>query len=366
MKYVIEKNKDMPAYLQLYYQLRRDIESGAYFNGQKLISKRVLAEELSVSVVTVEHAYLLLSDEGYIESRERSGYFVIYRADDFISHLNKLEISDYAQKIKLVNVDSNQNFPFSVLSRTIRKVLLDYGEAIFTKTDNKGCLPLREAISKYLDRAVGIKVSANQIVVGAGAEYLYGLVAQLLGKDLIYALENPSYSQIQKVYEANGVSCRLLEMGKTGIKTDELRKTDAQVLHVTPFNSSPSLVTADISKRNEYLKWIDERNGFLVEDNYDSELTVSKKNEDTIFSMSKSANVIYLNTFSHTVSSSLRIGYMVLSEELMKVFEEKLGFYSCTVSVFEQYVLTELINSGDFERQINRIRRQRRKQLKED
>ena len=133
------------------------------------------------------------------------------------------------------------------------------------------------------------------------------------------------------------------------------------MLHITPFNSFPSGITASVSKRREYLRWADQRQAFIIEDNYDSELTVSRKNEDTVFSMAENGQVIYLNTFSRTVAPAIRVGYMVLPERLLGEFEKKLGFYSCTVPVFEQYVLTELLNGGDFERHINRVRRARRK-----
>ena len=182
-----------------------------------------------------------------------------------------------------------------------------------------------------------------------------------MGESSIFALENPSYSKIHQVYRANGVECDMLKMGSSGIKTAELARTQASVLHVTPFNSYPSGVTASVSKRHEYLRWAEKRGGYIIEDNYDSELTVSMKNEDTVFSMSKHGSVIYLNTFSETIAPSIRVGYMVLPEKLLADFETKLGFYSCTVPLFEQYVLAELINGGDFERHINRVRRKRRK-----
>ena len=184
---------------------------------------------------------------------------------------------------------------------------------------------------------------------------------QLLGKDRIFGLENPSYEKIRKVYEANGVQCDLLKMGADGIKTSELEKTKATVLHITPFNSYPSGITAGVSKRQEYLKWAKKRNAVIIEDNYAAELTVSMKNDDTVFSMAETCEVLYLNTFSETIAPSMRVGYLVLPETMLSEFEKKLGFYSCTVPVFEQYVLAELINSGDFERHINRVRRERRK-----
>ena len=253
-------------------------------------------------------------------------------------------------------------FPFSVLSKTMRKVLTDYGESILMKSPNQGCVELRQAISAYLTRSTGINVQPDQIVIGAGAEYLYSLTVQLLGNDKKFALENPCYEKICQVYSANGVQFDTLKMSADGILTQELENTDARVLHITPFNSYPSGITATASKRQEYIRWAEKRGGVIIEDNYAAELTVSMKNDDTVFSLSNTCYVVYINTFSETVAPSMRVGYMVLPKPMVKDFEEKLGFYSCTVPVFEQYVLAELINNGDFERHINRVRRQRRKE----
>ncbi len=362
MKYNISKQSNKPAYLQLYNQLRNDIVSGAYSFGSKLPSKRILSEEIGTSVITVEHAYSLLCDEGYIESCQRKGYFVIYKKKDFISNNIGPESQSKFPTIKSSTV--KPEFPFYLLAKTMRKVLADYGQSILEKSHNKGCLQLREAICAYLKRTIDINAEPNQVIIGAGSEYLYSLVVQLLGKERIYALENPSYDKIQQVYEAHGIRCQLLELGGNGIKTSFLEKTDATVLHITPFNSYPSLITASASKRYEYLRWAEERDAVVVEDNYDSELTVLKKNEDTLFSQADNGRVIYINTFSQTISPSVRVGYMVLPSSMVSTYDEKLGFYSCTVPAFEQYVLAELINSGNFERHINRVRREKRKQLR--
>lgn len=363
MKYRIDKGERSPAYIQLYRQLKTDIASGIYKYGSKLPSKRFIAEEAEISVITAEHAYSILCDEGYIESREKSGYFVIYKEDDFISGSESTHPHSEVQRE--IQHSTKCDFPFSVLSKAMRKVMLDIGEGLLTKSPSRGCPQLRDAISSYLARSSGIKVLPEQIVIGSGAEYLYSLIVQLFGKDRVFALEDPSYDIIRKVYETNGISCDMLRMGKNGIKSSELERTSATVLHVTPFNSYPSNISADISKRLEYIKWAEKRNGYIIEDNYDSELTVSKKNDDTVFSLSPEGRVIYLNTFSKTVAPSIRAGYMILPEGLLREFEKKLGFYSCTVPVFEQYLLAELIESGDFERHINRVRRARRKELSE-
>ena len=359
MKYHINTEQNKAAYLQLYEQLRKDIVAGIYPYGTKLPSKRILAEETGVSVITIQHSYAILCDEGYIESRQRSGYFVIYREIDFNSIAETTEVT--TEHLQSGHRIKNE-FPFSVLSKTMRKVLTEYGDTILIKSPNQGCMELRRNIAAYLVRSCGISVKPEPIIIGSGAEYLYSLIAQLLGKGRVFALENPSYDKIRRVYETSGVALDMLKMGKDGIKTSELEKTKATVLHITPFNSFPSGITASASKRSEYIQWAKKRGGYIIEDNYDSELTVSKKNVDTVFSLAKDCPVIYLNTFSETVAPSMRVGYMVLPENMLNDFKERLGFYSCTVPVFEQYVLAELIFNGDFERHINRTRRSRRKQ----
>ncbi|MBE5950187.1 MAG: PLP-dependent aminotransferase family protein [Lachnospiraceae bacterium] len=360
MNYQISTN-GKPAYLQLYESLRNDMEHGVFPYGTKLPSKRMLAEETGVSVITVQHAYAILCEEGYIESRQRSGYFVSYRDSEFVPVAEGNQVQRLLEKTT-PHTHKKSEFPFSVLAKTMRKVLLDYNKEILIKSPNKGCAELRAAISAYVKRSNGITVKPEQIVIGSGAEYLYSLIVQLLGENRVFALEDPSYEKIRKVYEANGVLCEMLCLGQDGILSSALEKSKASVLHVTPFHSYPSGVSAGVSKRLEYLNWARTRNGYIIEDNYDSELTVSMKHEDTLFSMEENAPVLYLNTFSHTIAPSMRVGYMMLPEGLLDLFEERLGFYSCTVPVFEQYVLAELINSGDFERHINRVRRERRKE----
>ena len=369
MKYRVNDSKNTnsgskdPAYMQLYLQIRKDIVSGAYKYGAKLPSKRILAEEAGVSVITVEHTYAILCDEGYVESRQRSGYFVIYKEKDFIS-VGENEPAQKHDEFSTKRSESHATettIPYSVLAKTMRKVILDYGESLLVKSPNHGCSELRKAISSYLARSNGIQAKPEQIIIGSGAEYLYNLAVQLLGKERIFAIENPSYEKIRQVYTALGVKYELLKMGRDGIKTQELEKSNATVLHVTPFNSYPSNVTASVSKRNEYIQWAQNKNAYIIEDNYGSELTLSTKAEDTVFSMASKNNVIYLNTFSKTIAPSIRVGYMVLPEELLADFQKRLGFYSCTVPVFEQYVIAALIESGDFERHINRVRRIGRK-----
>jgi len=368
------------AYLKLYQELVQDIVSGVYAYGTKIPSKRVLADKKDVSVITVDHALELLNEEGYVQSKERSGVYVVYKDEDFLEHQRKdAKVMSSAAKEKhpgrkkvdemfeLEKEPDNAytgDFPFSVLAKTMRRVILDYDEKILIKSPNHGCQELRNEICHYLARSRGIDIRPGQVIIGSGAEYLYGLIAQMLGPGSVVALEDPSYGKIRQVYESMGHTCEMLPIRENGIATKDLEKTGAQILHVTPFNSYPSGVTVDISKKMEYLRWAKQKNRILVEDNYDSELTVSRKVEQPLFSMDEEAKVIYLNTFSRTLAPSMRIGYMILPRGMVKTFEEKLGFYSCPVPIFDQYVLAELLKSGDFERHINRVRRKRRGDLK--
>lgn len=358
MKYVIHK-ENRPVYLQLYRQIRDDIIAGNYPYNTKLPSKRSLAAETGVSTITVEHAYALLCDEGYVEAKERSGFAVVFRKTDGF-------VSAWEQPTELPKGRQEQaypDFPLSVLSKTMRRVLTDHGELVLEKSPNCGCVALRHAIRHYLARNRGIQVDVEQIVIGAGSEYLYGLIVELLGRNRLYAVESPSYKKIEQVYRAAEVAYEALPLTEDGIDSNALAATKAEVLHTTPYRSYPTGVTATASKRHAYIRWSEQGSRYIIEDDFESEFSVSTKPTETLFALSDHDNIIYLNTFSKTISPSLRIGYMVLPKHLVECFGQKLGFYSCTVPTFMQYVLTELINNGDFERHINRVRRNKRKAL---
>ena len=362
MKYIVDKNK-RPVYLQLYSQLRDDIVNGIYPYNSKLPSKRSLAEETCVSTITVEHAYALLCDEGYAEAKERVGYIVTFlKEDGFASSMTAAPAYHSAYRESHAYPD----FSLSVLSKTMRKVLTEHGDLLLEKSPNTGCTELREAIRRYLARNRGINVDVEQIIIGSGSEYLYGLVVELLGRNKIYAIEYPSYKKIEQVYKAAEIEYDSLPLTPAGIDSAALSSTRADVLHTTPYRSYPSGVTATASKRHEYVRWASESGRYILEDDFESEFSVLAKPTETLFALSQSDNVIYLNTFSKTISPSLRIGYMVLPKHLVSIYNEKLGFYSCTVPTFMQYVLAELIENGDFERHINRVRRKIRKELSEN
>ena len=359
------------AYLRLYETLRDEILQGARKTGDRLPSRRQIAREYSCSGMTAQHSLELLCQEGYADARPRSGTYVIYRETDGfaaasgISDTEKGISGDTGSRPEEAEPDGGRAdrsgiFPFSVMARTMRRVLTEQGEEIMNKSPNSGLFQLRDAICRYLARNRGIRIRPDQIVIGSGAEYLYGLVVELLGRERIFGIESPSYEKIEQVYRARGVECDLLPLGRDGIRSDALRRTGASVLHITPFRSFPSGVTAGASKRQEYLRWAGTGDRYLVEDDFESEFSLLRKPEETLFARTEKENVIYINTFSMTISPSIRVGYMALPERLTVPFARSAGFYSCPVPAFEQYVLAELLNGGDFERHINRVRRMER------
>ena len=356
MQINIDKSRREPAYLQLYKQLREQLVAGHIPPGARLPSKRQLSEELGLSLVTVEHALNLLCDEGYAESRPRSGLYACFGGGSAPPVRAPARLSDMS-----AGSSAPEDFPFSVWARTMRAVLSDYDRRILVRSPNRGCLELRQAIAGYLERSRGVQVAPEQIVIGSGAEYLYGLTVQLLGRERGYALEDPCYETIRRVYEANGARCLPLPMGEDGIESAALAACAAGALHVTPFHSYPSGVTASAAKRREYAAWARQHGSYIIEDDYDAEFASLTGQIETICSLAPE-RVIYINTFTKLLAPSMRTGFLVLPEGLLEDYRKRLDFYSCTVPVFDQLVLAEFIAQGHMERYISRRKRKLRAQ----
>lgn len=344
-------------YLILYGSIKEKILSGEYKKGEKLPSKRVLADRYGYSVITVQLALGILADEGYIVARERSGYFV--SGIDVFPRANVREHNKFT-KLPEPKCDVTElEFETSVWFKTVRKVMADGGDLLFRTPPNKGCEVLRNAISEYLLRYRGMIADPRCIIIGSGAEQLYEFALKVLGRDKVFAIEDPSYSRIEAVYKSEGVKIRKLPMGNDGIRSKALENNDFDILHVTPFNSYPTGVTATAGKRIKYLKWA-EGGGYIIEDDWGSEFFTPGQPIESLYAMDNEDRVIYINTFSKSLSPAMRMGYMILPPQLMSMYNKLLGEFSCTVPVFDQYVLAEFIKSGNFERHLNRMRRRMR------
>lgn len=371
-------------YALIYENLRANITDGTIKYGEKLPSKRAAADSFDASVITVEHAYELLESEGYIESRPRRGYFARYVADGILAEKesdfpfpeefaieNQTDGNDASAKgtnAKEANAKKanakKERFPFGVYASAVRAVLNDLGDKITEKTNGSGAPALKSAIKNYLKTSRDVHADENRIIIGAGAEYLYGVIAKLFGAGETFAIETPSYGIIEKIYSLNGVKTEKLRLGTDGVLSEDLAACRAKVIHVTPYRSFPTGVTASASKRAEYLRAAKKIGAYIVEDDYESEFSLSAKLTETLFKNTPDDNVIYINTFSKSVFPSLRLAYMILPEKLAAKYYEKFGDFSCPVPTLEQYVAAKIISDGSFARHVNRVRRTRKKDLK--
>ena len=357
LTYELKKSPGVPLYEALYRCIRRDILQGQLKPGEKLPSKRALAQNLEVSKITVEGAYGQLLSEGYIRAQEKVGYFVEEVPQTFqnIESTDTTTIYETSGPLLDLTGSGTEKFPFSVWSRLQREVMLDYGEKLLLPLPNQGIAPLRQAIAAHLHAFRAMNVDPDNILLGAGTDFLYNLLIQLLGRDKTYAVEDPGYGKIRKLYAAGGVRCVSVPMDREGVLPQGLG--NAHVLHLSPAHHFPTGLVTSVPRRQELLSWAQQSEGYIIEDDYDSEFRFDAHPKPTMQSLDRSGRVIYMNTFSKSLAPSIRISYMVLPPQLMARFRKELGFYSCTVSSFEQYTLARFLSRGYFEKHINRMRK---------
>lgn len=346
-----------PLYEQLYRALKADILSGVLPGGGKLPSGRALSEHLGVSRVTVETAYAQLLAEGYVTSRERAGYFV-EAVTPAAPPLPEPEPAAPDAPEPAAQTPPARQFPFSVWARLMRGVLLDRRGDLLQSVPDAGLWALREAVAGELYRQRGVRVSPEQVYIGAGAEYFYNLLIQFLGREKIFALEEPGHRKIARVYQANGVQMRLIRMDGDGVLPALVGQSGADVLHISPSHHYPTGTVMPITRRQALMRWLTEGpERYLIEDDYDSEFRFTGLPIPTMQSMDQSGRVIYMNTFSRTIAPALRISYMILPKALLARWRETMGFYSCTVPSFEQMTLTRFLAEGYFEKHLNRMKK---------
>ena len=364
LTYELKKAPGIPLYEALYRCIREDIRQGRLAAGDRLPSKRALAENLEVSKITVEGAYAALLSEGYIRSVEKVGYFVEdgweqgTKADpkptknDIFPNTDKKPTTNH---IIDLTANGSPRFPFSTWSRLQRQVMLDMGEELLKSLPNQGVPALREAIARHLRQFRGMEVSARNIIIGAGTDFLYNLLIQLLGREKCYAVEEPGYNKIRMIYAAGGVRCIGVPMDGQGVLPEAL--ADAQVLHISPSHHYPTGIITSPGRRKALLSWVNQGpQRWIIEDDYDTEFRF-RAHPMAAMQTQDPERVIYMNTFSKTLAASIRISYMVLPPALMERFQKTLGFYSCTVASFEQYTLARFLEQGYFEKHINRMRK---------
>ena len=361
LTYDLEKRGSLARYDYLYRCIKEDILSGRLKAGEKLPSKRTLATHLNTAVVTVENAYAQLEAEGYLNAREKRGYFVNPVETGPVRE-NPAEAREKNRERREWRLDlrgtgsGTEGFPFSVWARLMRRILTERGAELLQATPHNGVYPLRQAIARHLYQFRGISAAPEQIVVGAGTEYLYNLIVQLLGRDLLYGVEDPGYSKAARIYGLNGAGCIPLPMDSRGVRPQEVEERGVQILHISPNHQFPTGTVTPILRRQALLRWAEEQRGYIIEDDYDSEFRFTGRPIPAMKSIDAAGRVIYMNTFSRSLAPSLRVSYMVLPPSLMEEYPRRLGFYSCTVPAMEQYTLASFLEEGYFESHVNRMR----------
>lgn len=355
----------------LYDSIKSQILDGTLKANEKLPSKRNLSSNLGVSVITVQNAYSQLASEGYIFSIEKKGFFVTdlnisesekeaLSKKDFFPDDYENQEKDEKEKKYFADFSSNstayEKFPFNLWSKVSRKVLNSERESLLERVEVKGVFELRKALSKYLKEFRNMKVSPNQIIIGSGTESLYTMVVQFLGRKMRYAVENPGYKKVSKVFQLNKADVFPVLIDSNGIDSASLEKIGANVVHISPSHHFPTGIVMPVKRRQELLSWAQKENHYIIEDDYDSEFRFIGKPLNTLQSEDKNGSVIYINTFSKTLSPSFRISFMVLPEKLLHTFEEKFNFFTSGVSSFEQFTLASFINEGFFAKHIIRMK----------
>ena len=366
LDYNLEKRGEASLYEYVYQQIRDDIVAGRIAAGEHLPSKRAFASHLGISVITIENAYSQLLAEGYICSMPRRGYYACKLPDAPVLPLASkgidrdtvsvgLSAHDVNGQVELFDALSPSALEAARLWQSALRATLASEDAreIFSPAPAQGTARLRRAIAHHLRGTRGMNVDPNNIVIGAGAQLLDTMLVQLLGADKVYAVEDPGYLRLTRIYQA----IRHIPLDDEGVDLSALQKTGTDVLHLMPSHQYPTGLVTSIARRYALLSWAAERPGrYLIEDDFDCEFRLAGKPIPALASIDAAQSVIYTNTFSKSLSSALRLAYMVLPDELMERFRCELGFYASSVSSVDQVALARLLESGDYERHVNRVR----------
>ena len=391
LDYDLENRGELSLYEFLYRSIKRDIESGVLASHEKLPSKRLFAQHLGVSLITIENAYAQLVTEGYCYTKPRSGYYVselsfrnvstsrgggererrtgylsLYQQALTNNGTNDLSICPKSASTPFVfdlsRVDADPGMVAHVWGRALRSALSHESDGeLYGPQPAKGTLRLRCAVAQRLRQTRGIDVDPECIVIGAGSQLLDAALAQLLRSRGAVALENPGYPRLVQIYQFAGLRVCPIGLDGEGIGMSALRASDANLVHIMPSHQFPTGIVTSITRRYELLAWANEAPGrYIVEDDYDASFRMSGRPVASLTSIDVTGHVIYTNTFSKSLGPALRMAFMVLPGELAEAWTERIGFYANTVSVVDQIALARMIETGDYERHVNRYRKAQR------
>ena len=369
----LENNSEKCLYVQIYEHIREEIKEGKLLAGERLPSTRSLAEYLKVARSTVDVAYSQLQSEGYIEAIPYRGFFVcrieeLFQmesggdggrslAEAINGQAKKSEDSEIQCDFSPNGIDMS-GFPFSVWKKITRNILSEAGNDLYLLGEPQGDFELRETISRYLHSSRGVNCTPEQVVIGAGNDYLLLLLQKLLGKNCRIAMENPTYKRAWRILQSCGYEIAAVEMDENGMRSDALEQTKATIAYCMPSHQHPTGVVMPIGRRAELLSWTRQEEGrYLIEDDYDSEFRYRGKPIPSLQSIDSHGRVIYIGTFSKAIAPAIRVSYLVLPRELLEKYRKECFFFSSTVSRIDQRILNEFIRDGYFERHLNKMRK---------
>ncbi|MCM1213254.1 MAG: PLP-dependent aminotransferase family protein [Lachnospiraceae bacterium] len=366
----LRTDSDKCLYEQIYDHIKTEIKDGKLLAGERLPSTRSLAEYLQVARSTVEYAYEQLLSEGYIESRPYRGYFVcameeLFRMEDSGKELlgereragNAQEETAWEYNFSPHEIDMS-GFPFGVWKKITKNILTDGNSELFARGEAQGDHDLRETISRYLHSSRGVNCRPEQIIVGAGNDYLLMLLEKILGRHVCIAMENPTYIRTYRIFRSFAYDIVTVDMDESGMRTDCLVRENVRAAYVMPSHQFPMGTVMPIGRRTELLKWAaGASDRYLIEDDYDSEFRYHGKPIPALLASDRQGKVIYIGTFSKAIAPAIRVSFMVLPQSLLERYWRECSFYSCTVSRIDQRILNEFIRDGYFERHLNKMRK---------
>lgn len=352
-----------PLYEQIYNFIKKDIQSGRIARGEKLPSTRVLSKHLEVSRSTVSLAYEQLLSEGFIESEPYRGFFAaqieeLYHLEPVQAKEPKKESTEKKYKYDFTpnGVDLN-SFPYNVWRKLSKDTLMDDRTELFRSGDSQGEYGFRNAVCNYLYQARGVSCTPDQIIIGAGSDYLFMLLAMILGAHHKIAFEDPTYKQAYRLANSLSYETVPVSMDKSGMMVSELSGTDADIAYVTPSHQYPTGIVMPMKRRLELLRWAGEQGGrYIVEDDYDSEFRYKGKPIPALQGYDRKEKVIYLGTFSKSIAPAIRLSYMVLPKSLLHIYHKRHRFVNSTVSKVDQIIVQRFLEEGHYERHLNKMR----------
>ena len=359
----LDSRSKKPLYEQIYDYIKSDIQNGRIPYGEKLPSTRALAKHLEVSRSTVELAYEQLLSEGYIESAPYRGFFVAQIDELYQLKKEEKKSERKIEKKKVYQYDFTPNgvdlnsFPYNVWRKLSKDILMDDRTELFRTGDPQGEYGFRSAISNYLYQARGVDCTPNQVLIGAGSDYILMLLGMILGTEHMIAFEDPTYKQAYRVIHTLGYETVPVAMDRHGMKIQDLESTGADIAYVTPSHQYPTGIVMPIGRRMELLKWAYEKDGrYIIEDDYDSEFRYKGKPIPALQGYDAEDKVIYLGTFSKSIAPAIRLSYMVLPKDILKAYRKKGSFVNSTVSKVDQKIVQHFIEEGYYERHLNKTR----------